>query len=269
MRSLVLILLAAFGISAAVVAGPRDVLLAGVNQSRMFAIESVLPAQVDVVGVAHPVVMTLSAPVANRQFAERALEVKSVPAMTGKFEWLEDNVVQWVPDRFWPSYSTVSLSMGGLSTSFKTGPEVVGVADISEHTFTVTVDGVGAETPGPRLPAPHHLPRLGEEGVMLASMGKDLFPTPLGTYSVISKERDITMDSSSVGIPLTDPEGYMLEVEHAVRITHRGIFVHSAPWAVPSLGVENVSHGCISLNPDAAEWYFDMVNVGDPVIVQE
>jgi len=38
---------------------------------------------------------------------------------------------------------------------------------------------------------------------------------------------------------------------------------------VPAMGVENVSHGCISLIPAAAEWYFNTVEVGDPVIVQE
>ena len=51
-------------------------------------------------GVAHPVVVTFSAPVANRHAAERAIEVKTAPAMTGKFEWLGYDVVQWVPDRF-------------------------------------------------------------------------------------------------------------------------------------------------------------------------
>jgi hypothetical protein len=35
----------------------------------------------------------------------------------------------------------VALSVGGLSTDFKTGPAVVGVADISDHTFTVSIDG--------------------------------------------------------------------------------------------------------------------------------
>jgi len=35
------------------------------------------------------------------------------------------------------------------------------------------------------------------------------------------------------------------------------------------MGLENVSHGCISLSPADAEWYFDNVKVGDPVIVQE
>ena len=86
-------------------------------------IASVLPAQGAVVGVAHPVVVTFRAPVADRRAAERALDIKSVPAMTGKFEWLENNVVQWVPDRFWPAHSTVSLSVRGslATTNFQNG----------------------------------------------------------------------------------------------------------------------------------------------------
>ena len=77
------------------------------------------------------------------------------------------------------------------------------------------------------------------------------------------------MDSSSVGIPVDAPDGYLLDVDYAVRFTSRGLFVHSAPWAVNSLGYENVSHGCIGLSPEDAEWYYNTVNVGDPVIVQE
>jgi len=241
--------------------------MAAANQSSKFTIASVLPASGEVVGVAHPVVVTFSAPIANRHAAERATHVKSA-GMTGKFEWLDNDVVQWVPDRFWPAHSTIALSVGPLATDFKTGPAVLGVADISDHTFTVSVDGVGA-APLPPRPAPHHRPHWGEEGVMLASMGRPEFPTPVGVYTVLSKDRSLVMDSSSVGVPLTDPAGYRVPVDYAVRISRRGLFVHSAPWAVNSLGFENVSHGCISLSPADAEWYFNTVNVGDPVIVKE
>ena len=241
--------------------------LAAATQPHAFAIASVLPTRGATVGVAHPVVVTFSAPVANRQAAERAIAVKSTPAMTGKFEWLDNNVVQWVPERYWPAHSTVALSVDGQSTEFKTGPKVVGVANISDHTFAVSIDGVEAGPP-PSLPAPHHRPHFGEEGVLPASMGRPEFPTPVGNYTVLSKERSVLMDSSSVGIPVDDPDGYLLKVDYAVRITSRGLFVHSAPWAVQSLGLENVSHGCISLSPEDAEWYYNTVNVGDPVIVR-
>jgi lipoprotein-anchoring transpeptidase ErfK/SrfK len=155
-----------------------------------------------------------------------------------------------------------------LKTEFQTGAVVLGVADISKHTFTVSVDGVPAGAPS-QLPAPHHRPNWGEQGVMPASMGRPNYPTPVGTYAVLAKDRSVTMDSSSVGIPVDAPDGYLLNVDYAVRIDNHGLYVHSAPWAVPAMGVENVSHGCISLSPDDAEWYFNAVKVGDPVIVQE
>jgi lipoprotein-anchoring transpeptidase ErfK/SrfK len=268
MRAVMRCVVVVIGIAATVVAEPADVSLTASNQSYASAIASVLPTRGETVGVAHPVVVTFRSPVANRHLAERALEVQSAPAMTGKFEWLDNDVVQWVPDRFWPAHSTVALSVGGLSTNFATGPAVIGVANISAHTFTVSIDGVEAGPPS-ALPAPHHRPHWGEDGVFPASMGRPEYPTPVGTYTVLSKERSVEMDSSSVGIPIDDPDGYLLSVDYAVRFTSRGLFVHSAPWAVNSLGYENVSHGCISLSPEDAEWYYDTVNVGDPVIVQE
>jgi lipoprotein-anchoring transpeptidase ErfK/SrfK len=259
--------IAAIVLTASVVAGPAGTSTAA-NQPYRLAIESVLPTRGAVVGVAHPVVVTFNADVPNRRAAERAVAVTSTPAMTGKFEWLDNNVVQWVPDRFWPAHSTIALSVGGLATNLQTGPAVVGVANISEHTFTVSIDGVDAGPPPP-LPSPHHRPHWGKEGVMPASMGRPEYPTPVGTYTVLAKERDVVMDSSTVGIPVDEPDGYQLTVDHAVRITSRGLFVHSAPWAENSLGHDNVSHGCIGLSPMDAEWYFNTVNVGDPVIVQE
>jgi len=267
MRTVVRCLVVAIGITAIAVTRPADVTLTAATQSYGPAVASVLPTRDQVVGVAHPVAVTFSEPVTNRQAAERTIDVRSTPAMTGKFEWLDNKVVQWVPDRYWPAHSTIALSVDGRSTEFKTGPKVVGVASISEHTFRVSIDGVDAG-PSPSLPAPHHRPHFGEPGVLPASLGRPEYSTPVGSYTVLSKDRSITMDSSTVGIPVDDPNGYLLTVDYAVRISSRGLFVHSAPWAVNSLGLDNVSHGCISLSPQDAEWYYNTVNIGDPVIVQ-
>ncbi len=267
MRAAIQCALVVIGIAITAVGGPACVRLAATSLPNDVAIASVLPTPGEVVGVAHPVVVTFSRPVADRRAAERAIDVKSDPAMNGRFEWLDNSVVQWVPDRFWPAHSTVALSVGGVKTNFETGPVVLGVADISNHTFTVSIDG--AQAAPPPLPAPHHRAHWGEEGVLPASMGKPEFPTPVGSYVVMSKDRSVIMDSSSVGIPIDDPEGYRLTVDYAVRISRRGLYVHSAPWAVPSMGIENVSHGCISLSPADAEWYFDNAKIGDPVIVQQ
>lgn len=261
------VLLAA-GTAASVVAGPSGISLAASDQSFRYPIAAISPTPSEVAGVAHPVVMTFRAPVVDRNAAERILHVTSSPPMTGKYEWLNNEVAQWVPDHFWPAHSTIALSVGGASAEIKTGPAVLGVANISDHTFTVSVDGVPSG-PSQQLPTPHHQPHYGEPGVMPASMGRPHFPTPVGLYTVLSKDRTVIMDSSSVGVPLTDPEGYKTPVEYATRISSRGLFVHAAPWAVQSLGRENVSHGCISLSLADAEWYFNNANIGDPVVVKE
>lgn len=250
---------------ASAIAGPLETSEAA-SWTPQLDIESLLPAEGAVVGVAHPVVVTFDSAVANRHAAERAVSITSDPPMTGKFEWVESNVAQWVPDQFWPAHSTITLSMGNLPTrNFETGPAVIGVANLSDHTFTVTVDG----RPPSDLPAPHHRPNWGQNGVFPASMGRPEYPTPVGIYSVLAKERDVTMDSSSVGIPINAPDGYLLDVEYAVRFTQRGLFVHSAPWAVNQMGFENTSHGCVGLSTEDAEWYFNTVNVGDPIIIRE
>jgi len=81
MRGVVGCVLAAVGINAIVAAGPAGASIAAANQSYGPAIASVLPTQGEVVGVAHPVVVTFSAPVADRRAAERAIDIKSAPAM--------------------------------------------------------------------------------------------------------------------------------------------------------------------------------------------
>lgn len=209
---------------------------------------AVAPVNGQTVGVAHPIIVTFAGAVRDRAAAEGSIVVTSPGAPTGRFEWLSNDVVQWVPDHFWPAHSGISLLVGGVRRSFGTGSAVLGVASISAHTFTVSIDGQIIRQ-------------------MPASMGKPKFPTPIGQFSVLGKEKTVVMDSRTIGIPLNDPEGYKLTVNDAVRITWGGVYVHSAPWSVGSQGYSNVSHGCINLGPDNAAWYFNQVGIGDPVIV--
>jgi lipoprotein-anchoring transpeptidase ErfK/SrfK len=236
------------GVAVTAVAGSGTVSLAAVS-SAVPDVATVQPRPGEVVGVAHPVIVTFAKPVSDRAAAERTLKITSPANATGRFVWLNDDVVQWLPDRFWPAHSRVTLLVGGAPKQFETGAAVLGVADISDHTFTVSIDDQVVRD-------------------MPASMGKPKYPTPTGSFSALAKERTVVMDSRSIGIPLSDPEGYRLTVSYAVRVTSGGVYVHSAPWSVDSQGVANVSHGCINLSPDNAAWYFSTVHVGDPVIVR-
>jgi lipoprotein-anchoring transpeptidase ErfK/SrfK len=212
------------------------------------AVASVLPADGTVVGVAHPVVVTFIAPVTDRVAAERSIHVTSPGNVPGHFEWVDNKVVRWVPNHYWPAHSHVSVGVQALTTGFETGDAFLGVASLSEHTFTVSRNGEVLRT-------------------MPASMGKPSRPTPIGNFTALSKERTVVMDSRTIGIPLSSPEGYKIVASYAVRITGSGVYVHSAPWSVDSQGHANVSHGCINLSPDNAAWYFNNVSVGDPVDV--
>src|ERR1700753_2752859 len=101
-------------------------------------VAAVLPADGAVVGVAHPVVVTFTAPVSDRVAAERSIRVTSPSNMPGHFEWVENNVVQWVPHHYWPAHTHCSVGVQALTTGFETGDELLGVASLSAHTFTVS-----------------------------------------------------------------------------------------------------------------------------------
>lgn len=212
-------------------------------------IADVSPAAGSTVGVAHPIIVTFAGAVADRLAAERSIKVVSPRDISGRFEWTGDNVVQWTPDTYWPVHSQVKLSVDNMPLDFNIGSSVVGVASISNHTFTVSIDGEVVRQ-------------------MPASMGKPRFPTPVGSFTALGKENPVVMDSRTIGIPLSDPEGYKLTVNYAVRVTWGGIYVHSAPWSVGSQGYANVSHGCINLGPDNAAWYYNQVRIGDPIIIK-
>jgi len=249
-RSVIRLAAVAAGAWALTLAGSGGLSAAAVAPSILDpVVASVQPTSGEIVGVGHPVIVTFNGPVANRRAAERTIKVMSPGRPTGHFDWVSDSVVQWVPDNYWPAHSHVAIEVHGLSTGFETGSAVLGVADVNAHTFTVSVDGEVLRT-------------------MPASMGKPSRPTPRGSFTALEKQRTVTFDSRTIGIPLSSSEGYLIQGQYAVRVTWGGVYVHSAPWSVDSQGYANVSHGCINLSPDNAAWYFDTVHIGDPIIVQ-
>ncbi|MGY4650922.1 lipoprotein-anchoring transpeptidase ErfK/SrfK [Mycobacterium sp. URHB0021] len=240
-------LLVVVGLAAAAVTGSVATGSAGVPT--LPAVAFITPASGMTVGVAYPVTVTFAGPIPDRRAAEKTITITSPTTPEGSFTWLNDRVVRWNPQGFWPAHSSISVSAGGAKSSFEAGASVVGVADIDAHTFTVSIDGAVARQ-------------------MPASMGKPKHPTPIGQFTALEKQSTVIMDSRTIGIPLSDPEGYKLTVNDAVRVTWGGVYVHGAPWSVGSQGYANVSHGCINLSPDNAAWYYDTVSIGDPIIIQ-
>ncbi|MEJ6537152.1 MAG: Ig-like domain-containing protein, partial [Mycobacterium sp.] len=135
--------LAAAGIAVVAMAASAPASPAATAPSSAAAtVASVRPINGQTVGVAHPIIVTFTGPVVDRRAAERTITVTSPVNVAGKFEWLSTDTVQWVPDQYWPAHSQITLLAGGVKRSFGTGSTTLGVASISAHTFTVSIDGV-------------------------------------------------------------------------------------------------------------------------------
>src|ERR1700721_3945747 len=79
-------------------------------------VASIQPANGAVVGVAHPVIVTFTAPVTNRAAAERAIKITVPNHITGRFDWVDTNNVQWKPHGYWPAHSHVGAEVHALYT---------------------------------------------------------------------------------------------------------------------------------------------------------
>lgn len=218
-------------------------------QQPNFAPPSINVADGDTVGVAQPIVISFKDPVPDHATAEKFIKITSSKKAPGHFYWRGDQQVRWRPDQFWPDNTDVKVEAGGTTTSFKIGDALVSTADDTTHQMTITRNGEVIKT-------------------MPIAMGKTKHETPNGTYYVGEQLRKMIMDSSTYGVPTTDPEGYKVEVEYASRISYSGIFVHAAPWSVAQQGNSNASHGCINVSTENAKWFFENAKKGDPVVVQ-
>ncbi|MFD4366782.1 Ig-like domain-containing protein [Rhodococcus sp. NPDC058521] len=214
-----------------------------------FSAPSLNPGNGEVVGVAQPIIISFNESIDDRAAAERAIKVSTEPDVEGSFYWTSDSQVRWKPTEFWPAHTQVTVKAGDTTSSFSIGDSVVTTADDATKTITVTRNGEVVRT-------------------MPTSMGKQDHETPNGTYIVGEKFRDMYMDSSTYGVPVDSPEGYRTFVEYATRLSYSGIFVHAAPWSVGDQGYNNVSHGCLNVSTEDAQWFFDTSQKGDPVVVQ-
>ncbi len=74
------------------------------------------------------------------------------------------------------------------------------------------------------------------------------------------------MDSSMLSASLSTIPAVTVSVDYAVRITSRGLRIQpSWPFQHWDLKCQPRS----SLSREDAEWYYNAVDIGDPVIVQE
>ncbi|MFE0645019.1 Ig-like domain-containing protein [Streptomyces sp. NPDC058877] len=214
-------------------------------------------------GVGQPITAELSLPVKDRSaraVVERALKVRSTPAVEGAWYWVDDKKLHFRPKEYWPAGALVQVTgnldgikvgdklYGGASKPLKLtiGDRIEAIADAGSHYMTVKRNGEVINT----IPV---------------TTGKPGFSTRNGIKVILGKEYYVRMRGTSIGIAEGGSDSYDLPVYYATRVTWSGEYVHAAPWSVGSQGVANVSHGCVGMSMGNAAWFFETVRPGDIV----
>ena len=225
-------------------------------------------------GVGQPVIVAFNKAVTDKAAAEKAIVIKTTPAVKGKFFWVSNKIVHWRPARYWAKGTSIKVSVNALGvhlgngvyganakTHFTIGRALVAVCDNNTHRTKVFVDG-----------------RMVRDMACSTGMGgytttangtKVHFWTTNGPHVVLSKERTHSMSSASYGVTDKKDRYYYApeDVHMCTRISYSGEFLHAAPWN-RSLGKANLSHGCVNLSDADAKWVFDNFIVGDIVEVR-
>jgi lipoprotein-anchoring transpeptidase ErfK/SrfK len=223
---------------------------------------SMNPKNGEVVGVGQPLAIYFDEPIKDKATAQKAITVKTTPAVEGAFYWFSDREVHWRPQAYWAPGTKVVTDIkiygkdlgGGIygqedrHMAFTIGDAFVAEADGNTHQMVVKVNGAVVKT-------------------VPISMGREKFPTGDGTFVVTERFAEKIMDSSTWGIAVDSPDGYRTKVQWATRISGGGVFVHAAPWSLGDQGKRNVSHGCLNASPANAKWFYDTAKKGDIVLV--
>ncbi|MFI7232423.1 Ig-like domain-containing protein [Nonomuraea angiospora] len=229
---------------------------------RTFQVAATAPLPGETVGAGMPVIIDFDAPVEDKAAVERALEVQAETPVEGAWRWTSDTQVIYRTRRFWPPHQqvTVTAHLAGV----RAGGGVYGATD---STFAFTVGRRQTSTIDTRT---HQMVvrRDGEIAQRMAiSAGMATTPeytTTSGIHLTMDKGNPVRMISP--GRVKGDPGYYDMLIDHAVRISNSGEYVHAKDnvWAQ---GRANVSHGCINARPDQAAWFYDTSLRGDPVTI--
>ena len=227
-------------------------------------LDSITPEKDATVGVAMPVSIVFSNPVADsaRAAVEKQLKVTTSVPVTGAWHWFSSTRVDWRPENYWKTGTqvTVDADLDGVSN----GNGRIGIHDY-EHKFTIGSDVEAV------VDAPAHTMKVTQDGKLLRTLTVDTgapgFQTWGGTMAVIDKEPVVEMTSCSVGISCTpgSPNYYDLKLPSDVHLTFSGTYVHYSTGDVEP--GDSTSHGCIHLSQSDAKWFYDIAQQGDPVTV--
>src|SRR5699024_64806 len=224
--------------------------------------ESTLHAQFNVgddrtYGVAEPIALNFDHPVQNKAAAEKALSVKTSKPTEGSWAWLNnDTSVHYRPKQYWKPHTDVHVEADLYGVDL--GGGAWGESDI-------TVDLSRGDKQALKGNTQKHQLSLYKAGEKIASYpvsyGANSDPrriTRSGPHVVMATHKQFSMSNAQF-----DYEN--VEVPWAIRISNNGEFIHGYAPTIGVQGEQNVSHGCVNMDPDDAKRVMNFVQIGDPV----
>jgi lipoprotein-anchoring transpeptidase ErfK/SrfK len=215
------------------------------------------------VGVAVPIIIQFDASITDKASVEKALKVTTEPPVEGSWAWLPDEVggsrVHWRTREYYPAGTKVHVDAKLYGVPF--GDGAFGAQD-STLTFAIgRLQVVKAEA------SSHRIQVLDAQGAVImdfpCSYGEGDLPrniTRSGVHVVSEKYEDFYMTNPAAGYA-------NVHERYAVRISNNGEFIHCNPNSIGAQGNTNVTNGCINLNLENAQQYFNSAIYGDPVEV--
>jgi lipoprotein-anchoring transpeptidase ErfK/SrfK len=246
-------------------------------QRLLTSVYGITQGQVVGVGAVIQLRFNTSIPADLQAGVEEHITVTSQPAQVGGWHWFDASTLDFRPQNYWISGTTVSIQanllgvpaggdywgLGDWTESFSVGPQHITVIDTTTHQMQVSSGGSVVYT-------------------FPVSTGKSGYLTIGGTLIVWYKSPVVLMDScSTFHTPAAcDPGGgayYHENVYQDTAISTDGYFIHAAPWdcyyagdrSTPGgCGTINRSFGCVELSPANAATFYGFSQVGDVVQVQ-
>ncbi|MCV7256185.1 L,D-transpeptidase [Mycolicibacterium fluoranthenivorans] len=209
-------------------------------------------------GIGMVVVAHFAAPVTDRGAAEQQLAVTTEPPVTGAWHWVNDTTAHWRPPQYYAPGTVVTVGRDAPVT-FTIGASHVSIADDKTKQVTVYDGGTLVRT------MPTSMGRGGTETVGNTTLS---FWTQPGVYTVMDKSNPVIMDSSTYGLPINSHLGYKESIPYAVRVSTDGVYLHELDATVWAQGKTDTSHGCLNLNHDNAQWFYNFSVPGDVVEVR-
>ncbi|MFJ4782528.1 Ig-like domain-containing protein [Streptomyces sp. NPDC088794] len=220
-------------------------------------------------GVGMPVSLNFTHAVADRAAVQKAITVTAEPAVEVVGHWFSDTRLDFRPETYWASGTTITLSLRLKDVEGSDGVYGVQSKDVTFHIGREQISTVDLST------KEMVVKRDGATHATYPVSGGDSDHTTWSGIMVISERfKQTRMESSTVGL---GDEYDISDVPHAQRLTTSGTFVHGNYWASTGVfGHQNTSHGCVGLhdtkgaNDTSVPGYkfYDSSMLGDVVIVK-